>query len=199
MDVARIDEGLWRWTAPHPEWKPQDDWDRDVGCVYWEADDAVVLIDPLVPDEPADREHFLASLDRDVERSARPVSVLLTCEWHERSATELAARYDGRVVKPYAAQDLPGGIGAIEARVAEEVVYWLAGAPGGRARRHAARLRRTASRSARSRGSSRAEGCRSSGGPAAAARPSGRARAHESRTAGARRRSRALAQALSAA
>ena len=123
----RIDDGLWRWTAPHPDWKQGDDWDRDVGCVYWEAEDAVVLVDPLIPGEPSDREHFLASLDRDVERAGRPVSVLLTCEWHGRSADELGTRYEAPVRKPSAGA-LPGGIRAVEARVAEEVVYWLPGA-----------------------------------------------------------------------
>ena len=39
----------------------------EVGSVYYEADDAVVLIDPIVPSE--DRERFLDALDRDVERA----------------------------------------------------------------------------------------------------------------------------------
>ena len=125
MEVQRVDAGLWRWTAPHPEWKPQDDWDRDVGCIYWEASDAVVLVDPLVPDEPSDRERFLTCLDKDVERVGLPVSVLLTCEWHMRSSAELAERFGTTVTTPLAASDLPGGIRAVPAPVAEEVVYWL--------------------------------------------------------------------------
>jgi glyoxylase-like metal-dependent hydrolase (beta-lactamase superfamily II) len=128
VDVQKVGDGLWRWTAPHPDWKERDDWDRDVGCVYWEADDAVVLVDPLVPSDAADREHFLASLDRDVERAGRPVAILLTCEWHGRSHAELSARYDARVVSPPATGPLPGGATAIAAPVAEEVVYWLPGA-----------------------------------------------------------------------
>jgi glyoxylase-like metal-dependent hydrolase (beta-lactamase superfamily II) len=125
VEIARIEEGLWRWTAPHPDWKEGDDWDEEVGCVYWEADDAVVLVDPLVPREPADRERFLDALDRDIARVARPVAVLLTCEWHARSAEELAARYDARVHAAFADTPLPGGARAVEARTAEEVVYWL--------------------------------------------------------------------------
>jgi glyoxylase-like metal-dependent hydrolase (beta-lactamase superfamily II) len=128
VEVARIEEGLWRWTAPHPEWKAGDDWQRDVGCVYWETDDAVVLIDPLVPSDPADRRHFLASLDKDVERVGAPVRVLLTCEWHARSSVELAGRYDGHVVTAAGIDALPVGVTAIAAPVAAEVVYWLAGA-----------------------------------------------------------------------
>ena len=106
------------------------DWDRDVGCVYWEADDAVVLVDPLVPANEADRRRFLDALDRDVERVGRPVAILLTCEWHARSQSELAERYGARVVEPTAADALPGAAQAFAAEAAEEVVYWLPGANG---------------------------------------------------------------------
>jgi len=125
VEVQRIEDGLWRWTAPHPEWKTGDDWDADVGCVYWEADDGVVLVDPLVPSDDADRARFLEALDRDVERVGLPVAILLTCEWHGRSSDELAERYDGTVVGPTVATVLPGAAAAIAAPVAEEVVYWL--------------------------------------------------------------------------
>ena len=37
MNVTEIVPGLWRWTAPHPDWKAGDDWEREVGCVYYEA------------------------------------------------------------------------------------------------------------------------------------------------------------------
>ncbi|HKY24992.1 MAG TPA: MBL fold metallo-hydrolase [Gaiella sp.] len=125
MEVQRIEDGLWRWTALHPDWKPGDDWDAAVGCVYWEADDAVVLVDPLVPSDDADRARFLDALDRDVERVGLPVAILLTCEWHGRGSAELAERYDGTVVGPTIDTALPGATEAIAAPVAEEVVYWL--------------------------------------------------------------------------
>jgi glyoxylase-like metal-dependent hydrolase (beta-lactamase superfamily II) len=63
----------------------------EVGCVYYEAPDAVVLIDPLLP--VGEEEEFLAYLDRDVERLDLPVSILLTAAWHERSAAALRKRY----------------------------------------------------------------------------------------------------------
>ncbi len=123
VEVRRVDQGLWHWTAPHPEWNPGDDWEQDVGCVYWEADDAVVLVDPLVPSDEADRGTFLDALDRDVERVGLPVAILLTCEWHGRSQGELAARYDAQVVASPTTEELPGG--ATATSVPEEVVYWL--------------------------------------------------------------------------
>ena len=61
MDVQRLADGLWRWTTFYPEWNAV------VGCVYYEAPDAVVLIDPLVPEDEADR--FWKALDRDVKRA----------------------------------------------------------------------------------------------------------------------------------
>jgi glyoxylase-like metal-dependent hydrolase (beta-lactamase superfamily II) len=126
VEVLRVDEGLWHWTAPHPEWKPGEGWEQDVGCVYWEAEDAVVLVDPLVPTVEAERKKFLDALDRDVERVGLPVSILLTCEWHVRSGTELAERYGASVVGPPVTGDLPGRATAVS--VPEEVVYWLPGA-----------------------------------------------------------------------
>lgn len=131
--MLEIAPGLWRWTGFHEEWKQQ------VGCVYVEAPDAVVLIDPLVP--PEDEARFWAALDRDVERAARPVEVLITVYWHTRSAARLAERYGARVRAHARAQrtvgrragevsvfepgdPLPGGAQAVPARWSE-VVYWL--------------------------------------------------------------------------
>jgi len=101
VDVRRLADGLWRWTASHPNAANWPDWGPpvppEVGCVYYEAPDAVVLLDPLLPAD--EEEAFLAYLDRDVERLGLPVSILLTAAWHERSAAILRERYgaDDRV------------------------------------------------------------------------------------------------------
>ena len=92
MNIHRIAPGLWRWTAYHPEWK------QDVGCVYVETEDAVVLVDPLVP--ATDSERFLSYLDSDVERLGRPVHILITVYWHVRSSVDLAKRYGAEVWAP---------------------------------------------------------------------------------------------------
>ena len=115
MNVAEIVPGLWRWTAPHPDWKEGDDWEREVGCVYYEAPQATVLIDPLVPEE---RERFLEALDRDVERRGLPVTVLLTVPWHERSITELVERYA-------AADEAPAGVEPFVVAEVDETLWWL--------------------------------------------------------------------------
>ena len=124
MDVLKISDGLWRWTAPHPDWKPGEGWSRDVGCVYYEAPEDVVLIDPLVPAD--DEESFWTALDRDVERLGRPVCVLVTVSWHERTADAVASRYGAPVVRRGDAVPLPSGIEAFETNdAAGEWVFWI--------------------------------------------------------------------------
>jgi hypothetical protein len=79
VDVQQLADGLWRWTT------------LGASSVYYEAPDAVVLFDPLVP--AGEEEEFLAYLDRDVERLGLPVSILLTAKRNERSAPFLRERY----------------------------------------------------------------------------------------------------------
>jgi glyoxylase-like metal-dependent hydrolase (beta-lactamase superfamily II) len=98
MEAHRITDGLWRWTAPHPNWENWPDHERqprEVGSVYYEEDDATVLVDPLVPSGEEDQ--LFRYLDADVERRGLPVVILLTAEWHRRSAGELARRYEARI------------------------------------------------------------------------------------------------------
>ncbi len=116
MNVSELAPGLWRWTAPHPDWKEGDDWAQEVGCVYYEAADATVLIDPLVPPE---REQFFEALDRDIERRRLPVSILLTCTWHERSAAELTERYGAGEAAP------AGVVPLLVLSEIEETLWWL--------------------------------------------------------------------------
>ena len=135
VDVAEIEPGLWRWTGYHEEWE------EDVGSVYYETEDGVILIDPLVP--PDGGEQFWRSLDRDVERAGGTVQVLVTVFWHTRDTAAMVERYSARVwaprrgrpaierragtvTDPFRPDDrLPGGLLALPAARAAEVVYWL--------------------------------------------------------------------------
>jgi glyoxylase-like metal-dependent hydrolase (beta-lactamase superfamily II) len=139
MEVQRLAEGLWRWTGVHPSWKPEPEYGvpLEVGSVYYEAEDAVVLIDPIVPSE--DREQFLEALDRDIERAQRPVAIILTCQWHARSASELKGRYGGAAwlhgedpgaqlddATPFAfGERLPGGVEALDGHFHGEALLWI--------------------------------------------------------------------------
>jgi hypothetical protein len=124
MEVEKIAPGLWRWTAPHPEWTPDEDWPRDVGCVYYEAADAVVLIDPLVPADEAGR--FWEAVDRDVARADRPLVVLRTVHWHHRSVDEVLERYPGaRLWSAESKEPLPAGVEAHPVERADETLFWI--------------------------------------------------------------------------
>lgn len=125
MEVERLEDGLWRWTAPHPDWTPEGDWAQIVGSVYHETADAVVLVDPIVPEEESER--FYRALDADVARLGLPVVTLTTCPWHVRSAAVIAARYDARTISPgeVATATLPIGVLAVPVPAADEVVWWL--------------------------------------------------------------------------
>ena len=122
MDVRRLADGLWRWTAPHPNAANWPDWGPpvppEVGCVYYEAPDAVVLFDPLLP--AGEEERFLDHLDRDVERLDLPVSILLTAAWHERSTAILRERY-------HATDRVPDGVERypVEGAPEEQLAYFI--------------------------------------------------------------------------
>src|ERR1051326_7879209 len=114
--MQQLGEGLWRWTARHPEWEPDAepespaDWPPDVGCVAYDTGGIVALIDPLVVDSWEPLDELVAG---------RPVCVLTTLGWHGRSSAEAIARY-GAVTEP------PAGVEAIVLPEADETLFWLA-------------------------------------------------------------------------
>jgi glyoxylase-like metal-dependent hydrolase (beta-lactamase superfamily II) len=103
-------------------------------------DDALVLIDPLVPGDGEER--FWRALDDDVLHHGPP-HILLTVFYHARSSATIAARYDGsRIFAPAARIDdarerVPGTqpyelgetlVAGIEAKGTEhrgEAVLWI--------------------------------------------------------------------------
>ena len=143
MDLSEIAPGLWRWTAPHPDWRPgaepgsPADWERDVGCVLCRAQDAAVFVDPLLLPDP---EPLWRRLDAIVGRFDR-VLVLTTIAWHRRSRDAFVERYGATTSR--AKRQLPAGVEAFPVARGGEVVYWLPapralvpgdrilGAPGG--------------------------------------------------------------------
>ena len=76
------------WLSPHPDWEPGEDWPETVPVVRFETDDAVTLIDPLLP--PAD----------DFDPVGKPVHVLLTQPAHYRGTDGFVERYGASVWVP---------------------------------------------------------------------------------------------------
>ena len=119
MDELR--PGLFRWTAPHPDWEPEAeaespaDWPQLVGSVAYDARETAVLIDPLVGDGGWDE------LDAFVR--GRPVHVLTTIGFHSRSRDAVEARY-GAAAESGSDALLPGVV-AIPIPDAGETMFWL--------------------------------------------------------------------------
>ena len=83
--MEQLADGLWRWTARHPEWHPGQ-WGSEVASFAVDAGDVMLLIDPLV--EAADQLDAIAS---------KPVAILITIPYHVRSAEPLSERYDATI------------------------------------------------------------------------------------------------------
>jgi hypothetical protein len=140
--MEEIVPGLWRWTGPHPAWRPgaepesPNDWDELVGCVLYECGDAVVFVDPLIPPDAAS---FWEWADQQVGR--RRVHVVTTLEPHRRNREQVAHRYGAS--RSRARVNLPPGVRPIPLPGASETMFWLPdirtlvpgdrilGAPGG--------------------------------------------------------------------
>jgi hypothetical protein len=86
----KLVKGLWRWTERHPEWHPGE-FGREVACFAVDAGEDTLLIDPLLPGDPAP---VLALVD-DILRER--LTVMVTIPYHVRSAEEIWRRYREQV------------------------------------------------------------------------------------------------------
>jgi hypothetical protein len=84
--MQKLTDGLWRWTARHPDWHPGE-FGAEVACFAAEAGDTLLLIDPLLPPDP---EPVVTVLDR---AASKRVAILITIPYHVRSSEELWKRY----------------------------------------------------------------------------------------------------------
>ena len=119
---------MWHWEAPHPEWKPGEDWDERVSSYAIDDGERLLLFDPLAL--PGKLEDLAAE---------RETAILLTCPWHRRDAVDLAERLGVSIHVPPADDDdtspVPGrvfeagdrlsaGVQAFEGMVANDLVLW---------------------------------------------------------------------------
>jgi hypothetical protein len=131
--VEELRPGLWRWTAPHPDWTPAeggpDGWEQEVGSYAYDAGDCLVLIDALQP--PSLVEELAAGKD---------LVGLLTTAGHGRSAKQLVEELGASVYVPADRADLvevathtyrsgetlPGHVDAHPTYFPQESILWIA-------------------------------------------------------------------------
>jgi hypothetical protein len=93
--MQKLTDGLWRWTARHPEWHPGE-FGAEVASFAAKADGdrggTLLLIDPLLPEDEAEASEVLDTLDGALEKQ---VAILISIPYHVRSSEELWHRYRG--------------------------------------------------------------------------------------------------------
>lgn len=125
MPPVELKSGLWRWTAPHPDWHESSepgsssDWPREVGCTLYQAATEAVFIDPLVP--PGEDAAFWRWADARCRR--RGVRVLTTISFHRRSRDAFLERYGASTSRAKA--NLPPGVESLPLKGAGETLFWL--------------------------------------------------------------------------
>lgn len=88
--MEEICPGIYRWTTPHPEYRPRVE---EVVAYALVADDVLALVDPLLPAEGDKRRApVLAGLD-ELAGASRRLEILITNPYHTRSAESLLTRY----------------------------------------------------------------------------------------------------------
>jgi len=129
--VREVQAGVWHWEAPHPEWKPGEEWDELVSSYAVDTGARLLLFDPIAP--PPEIEALA------IEREA---AIVLTCPWHRRDAEGLADRLratlyvpppdegdaspvDGHVFR--AGEELPVGVVGYEGMEPNDLLLWVEG------------------------------------------------------------------------
>lgn len=94
--MRQLADGLWYWTARHPEWHPGE-FGAQVGCYVAHEGGRTIIIDPLLTED----------LD---DLISGEVVVAVTIPYHVRDSAEAAQRYGGVVsAHPDARRRLPDG------------------------------------------------------------------------------------------
>jgi glyoxylase-like metal-dependent hydrolase (beta-lactamase superfamily II) len=127
--VREVQTGVWHWEAPHPDWKPGEDWDQMVSSYAIVDGERLLLFDPLAP--PGEIDELAAERER---------AIVLTCPWHRRDAQGLAERLGAPLYVPppdegdpdpvdgevYRAGDrLPVGVEAFPGMEPNDLVLWV--------------------------------------------------------------------------
>jgi glyoxylase-like metal-dependent hydrolase (beta-lactamase superfamily II) len=127
--VRELQTGVWHWEAPHPDWKPEEDWGQMVSSYAIDDGERLLLFDPLGP--PSEIDELAAE---------RETAIVLTCPWHRRDAQGLAERLGAPLYVPppdegdpepvkgevfKAGDRLPFGVEAFRGMESNELVLWV--------------------------------------------------------------------------
>jgi hypothetical protein len=94
---AQVAPGVWRWTAPHPQWRNASvPWTHDVASFALSLPDELVLVDPLLDADEGVAAAQLERLDQLVSAS-RSVAIVVTIPYHVRSSEPLYDLYSASV------------------------------------------------------------------------------------------------------
>lgn len=127
--MQELRTGVWHWEAPHPDWKPGEEWDELVSSYAVDGGGPLLLFDPL-------------ALPGEIEElaGARETAIVLTCPWHARDARNLAERLGVRLFAPppdegdpnplpaevFGEGDrLPVGVRAFRGMEANDLLLWV--------------------------------------------------------------------------
>jgi glyoxylase-like metal-dependent hydrolase (beta-lactamase superfamily II) len=127
--VRELETGLWHWEAPHPDWKPGQEWGELVSSYAIDDGNRLLLFDPL-------------ALPTEIDELAvgRETAIVLTAPWHRRDAQKLAERLGAPVYVPppdegdpepieghvYEAGDgLPIGVQAFPGMEPNDLMLWI--------------------------------------------------------------------------
>jgi hypothetical protein len=92
--VEQIAPEIYRWTAPHPEWRSSVE---EVVSYALVTGEALAFVDPLLPAEgDARRAPLLAEIDQMIGDAQR-LELFITIPYHTRSAETLYERYSRTV------------------------------------------------------------------------------------------------------
>ena len=127
--MRELQTGLWHWEAPHPDWKPGEEWGPLVSSYAIDDGERLLLLDPLaLPSEIVD----LAA--------ERETAIVLTGPWHARDARTLAEQLGAPLYVPppdegdpnpveghvfRAGDRLPVGVEAFPGMEPNDLMLWI--------------------------------------------------------------------------
>jgi glyoxylase-like metal-dependent hydrolase (beta-lactamase superfamily II) len=117
--VREVQAGVWHWEAPHPDWKPEADWDRMVSSYAIDDGGRLLLFDPLAPPSEIDE---LAG--------GRETAIVLTSPWHRRDAQGVAERLGAPIHVPPPDEGDPNPVDGQVFRVGDRLPVGVEAFPG---------------------------------------------------------------------